>query len=158
VHELYVTLQPIANAGASPEPATPVEPAAQPKPDGRRPHASTSRPPRTPKPEAPIIGGTPAPGAPSTTQPEPPPPPPAPVAGASSPFERALECLSRGDNACVLSTLASASGARELDLLIETHRATGDASSAEAAMRRYLELHPDGRRASQYRRALGVAP
>jgi hypothetical protein len=155
VHELYVTLQPVAAAGARPELATPVEPAAQPKPDGRKPHASTSRPPRTPKPEAPVIGGTPPPG---TTQPEPPPQPPAPVASSSSPFERALECLSRGDNACVLSTLASASGARELDLLIETHRATGDASSAEAAMRRYLELHPDGRRASQYRRALGVAP
>jgi hypothetical protein len=64
--------------------------------------------------------------------------------------------LSKGDNACVLSTLGSSSGARELELLIETYRATGDTSSAEAAMRRYLQLHPDGKRASQYRRALGI--
>ena len=64
--------------------------------------------------------------------------------------------MSRGDNACVLETLGNASGARELELLIETYRATGDGSSAEAAMRRYLELHPDGKRASQYRRALGI--
>jgi len=92
---------------------------------------------------------TPAPGSAELAAPE-------PAAGAQTPLQRALECLSKGDNACVLSTLGSSSGPRELELLIETYRATGDMSSAEAAMRRYLQLHPDGKRASQYRRALGI--
>jgi hypothetical protein len=155
VHELYVTLQPVGAAAAPP--AQPQAPPAQDqaaKPDSRR--SQGSKPSRSPKPEepAPTIGTAPPPGAPAPPEPAQAPAPA--VASGGSAFDRALECLSRGDNACVLSTLASSTGARELDLLIETHRAAGDASSAEAAMRRYLELHPDGRRASQYRRALGV--
>jgi hypothetical protein len=148
-HELYLELQPAPTGSVvvpSPAPAAPEPP---PRSSGRRP--SGSRPARPAQPSEPAMLSTPPPGSA-----EPPPPEPAPAAGAQTPLQRALECLSKGDNACVLSTLGASSGARELELLIETYRATGDTSSAEAAMRRYLQLHADGKRASQYRRALGI--
>lgn len=157
LHEMYLELQLVAPG--APEPAiqtvTP-GPAPQRKPSGKpRQSAHQPQPPQQPpqplepkQPDSPPMIAAPPPGAPE--------PAPAPTAEAQTPLQRALDCLSRGDNQCVLETLGNASGARELELLIETYRATGDGSSAEAAMRRYLQVHPDGKRASQYRRALGI--
>jgi hypothetical protein len=160
VHQFYLALQPTP-AGA-PQPATPppstqvVSPAPRPE---RRPGAKPGAKPGRPAQQQPKAPGEAAPS------PEPSPPmisaaPPGaaepPGEAAKTPLARALECLSHGDNACVLQALGNASGARELELLIETYRATGDGSSAEAAMRRYLQVHPEGKRAAQYRRALGV--
>jgi hypothetical protein len=86
-------------------------------------------------------------------------PPPAEPAKATEPgpLERALECLSKGDNRCVIAALEGSSGPRELALLSETYRATSDSAAADRSMARYLQLHPAGPRASQYRRALGLS-
>jgi hypothetical protein len=154
LHELYLELQPIPAGAPQPSPQV-VSPAPRPE---RKPSAKPGRtapqPPKPPEQAAPAPA--PEPSSPSMIS-APPPGAPEPAAeAAQTPLARALECLSRGDNACVLETLGNASGARELELLIETYRATGDGSSAEAAMRRYLQVHPEGKRAAQYRRALGV--
>jgi hypothetical protein len=79
-----------------------------------------------------------------------------PRAGAEqSPLERALACLSRGDNRCVIDTLEGrAKSERELVVLIETHLALGNASDAERHMRRYLSSYPDAKSAPKYQRWL----
>lgn len=150
VHELSLALQPILGApppAPVPAPAGPAD-VAKSKPA----KSSPATKPRADKPASEPMAAAPPP---APAPPEPTEPKPAPTA-AATPMQRALECLSRGDNACVLDALGSSTGSRELELLIETYRATGNTPSAEAAMRRYLELHPDGKRASQYRRALGA--
>jgi hypothetical protein len=77
------------------------------------------------------------------------------TATAPSPLDAALECLSRGDNLCVISRLEGrAKTARELEVLIETHLALGNAVDAERSMRRYLERFPDGKGAAKYQRWL----
>ncbi len=70
-------------------------------------------------------------------------------------LDAALDCLSRGDNLCVISTLEGrARSARELEVLIETHLALGNAVDAERSMHRYLERFPDGKGAGKYERWL----
>jgi hypothetical protein len=72
-----------------------------------------------------------------------------------TPLAQALECLSRGDNRCVIRALEDkASSAREYELLIETYRAVGSTPRAERQMQLYLERYPDGQRAAEYRRLL----
>jgi len=168
-HELHLTLPPVAKPAPADKRAE-----TKPAPKNRRSSAPADKPPaksaredKAPSAAAPkaapedekedkeadTMGTAQAPGA-SSSSPEP--AAPAAPAGKSA-FDRALDCLSRGDNACVLAALSGSTGTRELDLLIETHRATGDGAAAEAGMRRYLELHPNGKRAAHYRRSLGIA-
>jgi hypothetical protein len=71
------------------------------------------------------------------------------------PLKRATECLLRGDNACVIRELEqNARSAPELEMLIETYRATGDQRGAERHMSRYVNGYPTARRAAEYRRML----
>jgi hypothetical protein len=152
-HELELSLQP--TEVAAPAPAAAPAPSSRRSRDSRRPSAPPA-PPAASEAPAPASSMLPAPppGSEMTVTPA----APAPASdSAQTPLARALDCLSRGDNACVLSALEGTSGPRELDMLIETHRATGNAAAAESMMRRYLELHPEGKRASQYRRSLGIA-
>lgn len=74
---------------------------------------------------------------------------------SSSPLAVALECLARGDNACVIAALQNrARSERELAVLIETYRAVGNTSDAERYMRRYLSAHPNGKSAQKFERLL----
>jgi hypothetical protein len=73
-----------------------------------------------------------------------------------SPLQAAQACLARGDNACAVDALqGKARTAREIELLVETHRAMGNQPKAWDAMRTYLERFPDEKRAEGYRRTLG---
>ncbi|MDD9935825.1 MAG: hypothetical protein OXT09_19595 [Myxococcales bacterium] len=73
-----------------------------------------------------------------------------------SPFERATECLKRGDSACAVEALeGNVRTAKEWELLIESYRANGQSARAERRMRAYLVQFPNGRRAAVYRRMLG---
>lgn len=79
----------------------------------------------------------------------------APTPGVS-PLQAAQACLARGDNACAVDALAGkARTPRELELLVETHRAMGNQVKAWEVMRTYLERFPDEKRADSYRRTLG---
>lgn len=76
-----------------------------------------------------------------------------------------MACLATGDNPCVLRALeGKANSAREQELLIETHRAMGNAGKAEQLMQSYIDKFPSERRATTYRRQLerkateGAAP
>ena len=81
---------------------------------------------------------------------------------SGDPFKRATECLLRGDNACVIRELEpNARNAPELEMLIETYRATSDQRNAERHMSRYVNGFPTARRAGEYRRLLqrtGASP
>ncbi|MGD8863244.1 MAG: FHA domain-containing protein [Myxococcales bacterium] len=75
--------------------------------------------------------------------------------GGASPMQTASQCLSRGDNACVIRALAGkARTAQELGLLIETYRAMGNSAMAQRNMAVYVQRFPTGRRADAYRRML----
>lgn len=77
------------------------------------------------------------------------------AASQPTPMERALDCLARGDNRCVIRALEDkASNARELELLIATYRTVGSTAPAEREMKRYLEAFPNGSRAGEYQRWL----
>jgi hypothetical protein len=80
------------------------------------------------------------------------------TANVPSPAEalkRATDCLLRGDNACVIRELeGNTRNAQELEMLIETYRATRDQRSAERNMMRYVEAYPGARRAAEYGRML----
>jgi hypothetical protein len=136
---------------------------ATPRPPRARDTATEAprRPPATPQIAAPPVPiDPPAPAADATSQPAAsasaaPAAEPSQPDGDRSALERALECLSRGDNLCVISTLeGKARTARELEVLIETHLALGNAVDAERSMRRYLDRHPDGKGAAKYQRWL----
>jgi hypothetical protein len=76
-------------------------------------------------------------------------------AAAGSPLATALECLSRGDNPCVIAALQGrAKSERELGVLIETYLVVGNTSDAERYMSRYLQSYPDGKLAQKFRRRL----
>jgi hypothetical protein len=93
--------------------------------------------------------------APAATSPAPSPGHQPTAASGPSALDAALECLSRGDNLCVISTLEGrAKTARELEVLIETHLALGNAVDAERGMQRYLERFPDSKSAAKYQRWL----
>lgn len=88
---------------------------------------------------------------------------PAPTAATASgqPQKRegglaaAQACLAEGDNACAIRALeGNARTPRELALLIETYRATGDAEKARAAMKTFVERYPDDRSSDRFRRTL----
>jgi hypothetical protein len=75
-----------------------------------------------------------------------------PSVGASR-LEGAIACLSRGDNACVISTLAGkAHSPRELEVLIETYRSIGQTEAARTTAEQLLKLHPATREAQRYAR------
>jgi hypothetical protein len=153
-HELELSLQPAegtATATESPAPSSSSRSRERRRSPTTTPEAASEAPAATSMLPAPPPGSelTVTPAAPTPAEPA--------AAGAQTPLARALDCLSRGDNACVLSALEGTSGPRELDLQIETHRAQGNAAAAESMMRRYVELHPEGKRAAQYRRTLGIA-
>lgn len=129
----------------APEPRAAKKPAAERAPRERPAPATASAKP-TPEP-APKPAPKPAPEPPAASEPAP--------AAAQSPLQAAMACLSTGDNPCVLRALeGKASGPRELELLIETHRAMGNAGKAEQLMQGYVEKFPGERRATTYRRQL----
>jgi hypothetical protein len=81
--------------------------------------------------------------------------PAAEPAAKLTPLETALECVGRGDNECVIATLeGKTKSARELELLIETYRATGQSEAASRNMRGYIERFPGERRAITYGKQL----
>jgi hypothetical protein len=147
LYKMTDSLAQLAEPAPEPEPAPSAQSPVKDKKEadsGRRAKSASK------KPEGGPAGQPRADSQPAAAEPE------TPAAPTESALDRALQCLSRGDNPCVLAALTNARAPRELDLLIETHRAMGNGTEAEKTMTRYLELHPDGRRASQYRRALGV--
>lgn len=83
---------------------------------------------------------------------------PAHATGEDSPqlrLKNATRCLAHGDNRCVIRTLeGKASTARELELLVETYRATGNLPKAQQSMRAYVDKYPTGDRATGYRQVL----
>jgi ABC transport system ATP-binding/permease protein len=76
-------------------------------------------------------------------------------AGGATPFDEALACASKGDNACVVKSLEGrATTPRALALLIETYRAMGNADAAARNMRLFVSRYPSDRRASRYEQFL----
>jgi flagellar hook-length control protein FliK len=72
-----------------------------------------------------------------------------------TPLQQALECLSHGQNDCVIHALeGKANTTYEVELLVATYRSVGDAAKAKREMTRYLEKFPDGPRVSEYQRLL----
>ena len=72
-----------------------------------------------------------------------------------SPMDQALECLAKGDDACIVRVLeGKAHSAQELGLLCETYVALGDHTHARAAMREYVSHFPNAPRSAHYRNAL----
>jgi hypothetical protein len=162
---LEPTRKPQAPKAPLPPRTTTTKPAAAPS-------SAPAAPPQTPqiaKPPVPIGAATP----PTATPPAPtasstPAAPPVlnivpagesnPTAAAQpqpSPLARATDCLSRGDNACVIAALeGQAQSEREYVILIETHLAMGKSADAERNMRKYLSLYPNGPSAPKYKRAL----
>jgi hypothetical protein len=80
----------------------------------------------------------------------------APQQGAAqTPLQQALECLSRGDNHCVIRALEDkASTPREIELLIATYRTVGDGPRAEREMKHYIDSFPTGPRVPEYKSIL----
>lgn len=106
------------------------------KPDAKKPTATKPTPRKDKEPAAKPAAPTPTPGV--------------------SPLQAAQACLQRGDNACAVEALSGkARTARELELLVETHRAMGNQVKAWDAMRTYLERFPDEKKAASYSRTLG---
>jgi outer membrane biosynthesis protein TonB len=135
---------PPAVAEQKPEPA----PTTAPKLAARQP-----REPREPKAEP--ATPTPKPGPASAPEPPTAGEPVVATPDAESPMQIALACLARGDNPCVVRALeGNTRSHRELELLIETHRAMGNGTTAEQLMRTYVERYPGERRATTYRRLL----
>lgn len=70
-------------------------------------------------------------------------------------LQAASRCLARGDNRCVIRTLEGrARSPRELEMLVETYRATGNLAKAQQNMRAYVAKYPTGDRAIGYRQML----
>jgi hypothetical protein len=93
--------------------------------------------------EVPAAAAAPAPAtAPSETE-------------ASEHLQHALQCLSHGDNDCVIHALeGNAKSAYEIALLIATYNSVGELAKAKREMSRYLAKFPSGPRAGEYQRAL----
>ncbi len=118
------------------------------------PSLAADAPAATPTSAAPEAASAPAEAAPAVAPAPAPPAAPTPEAKLSA-LDTALACLSRGDNACVISALeGKARSPREMELLIETYRATGQADAATRTMRAYVERHPNERRAATYAKQL----
>lgn len=118
------------------------------------PSVAAEAPAATPTSAAPEAASAPAEAAPAVAPAPAPPAAPTPEAKLSA-LDTALACLSRGDNACVISALeGKARSPREMELLIETYRATGQADAATRTMRAYVERHPNERRAATYAKQL----
>lgn len=141
-----------------PKPAKPVPAAAAPvvaaPPPAKRsvpaPAPIAAPKPAAPAPNAPVVAVAPPAPAPIAA-----PPTPTPAAEKQTPMQAAVACLSTGDNACVISALeGKAKTARELELLIETYRATGESAKATKQMHAYLNKFPDEKRAATYRQVL----
>jgi hypothetical protein len=83
---------------------------------------------------------------------------PAAAATDAGRLDKAMACLSQGDNACVISTLeGKARSPREFQLLIETYRSTGQQDAARANAERFLKLQPDAKEARRYAKLFGLA-
>jgi hypothetical protein len=184
---------PAASSAAAETTAAPEHRASAAKPAATTKRAAATTPPRKPaaptpaeasptpqiaQPPVPMDAkpGDPVPALTVTATPDPAPTAPQPAAPSSkpaateargsgqTPLAQALECLSRGDNACVIAALQDrAKSERELDVLIETYLAVGNANEAERNMKRYLDAYPDGKSAQRFqrwleRRAGGSAP
>jgi hypothetical protein len=159
------------------------EPKAEraPKP-AAAPTPAPEPPPPAPPPVLAVVPTAPAPAPVAAVVPPPAPAPaaapkpkaeaeaeaeekPADSAPKQRPIDAAMACLGTGDNACVVKALeGKAKSAQELELLIETYRAMGNAAKAEKYMEIYVDKHPGERRAAAYRRLLehqqaeGAAP
>ncbi len=140
------------------------KPAAEPEPP-----PAVAQPAAEPPP-APVVTITPtapaaAPAAPTAepkpakveakAKPEPETETPTAASPKQRPIDAAMDCLSTGDNACVIKALeGKAKTAQELELLIETYRTMGNAAKAEKYMKTYVDKHPGERRAAAYQRVL----
>jgi hypothetical protein len=161
--EQTVGTEPSASRDAPDRAERPNKPSARAaKGSSERPASRRSASPE-PKPATPLIAAPPVPiddAAPppaAESAPSEPAESSSPVAAITdrSVLETALECLSRGDNLCVVSALEGrARTARELEVLIETHLALGNSADAERSMRRYLERFTEGKSAAKYQRWL----
>jgi uncharacterized protein (TIGR02266 family) len=147
-HRRSVALSLTASA---PPPTPPKVAAAKPEPPPKAPAAkpsASSRPRREP-------AAQPKPAEPVAAEPAAPAPTPAPAAPTQTPLEIATACLAAGDNICVLRALeGKANGPRELEMVVETHRAMGNGTKAEQLMQSYVEKYPTERRAMTYKRLL----
>jgi hypothetical protein len=156
-------------------PPTPTKVAPSPKPSPAPPSTKPAKPKLAAAPEQQpaVTAGAPSRPAPSGTPAPPLVPaaalPPAeahgpttdrgenatPPAADQTPLQQALDCLSRGDNRCVIRTLeGKASSPHELELLIATYRAMGSLPRAELEMKRYVEAFPNGPRTAEYKRLM----
>ena len=84
-----------------------------------------------------------------------------PRQGSRSPEEalaQAYQCVTSGDNACVIRVLegGQARSPAALALLIETYRAMDDLPAARRHMRAFVARYPDDPRTSRYRPMLGA--
>ena len=84
-----------------------------------------------------------------------------PRQGSRSPEEalaQAYQCVTSGDNACVIRVLegGQARSPAALALLIETYRAMDDLPAARRYMRAFVARYPDDPRTSRYRPMLGA--
>jgi hypothetical protein len=153
-------------AERAPKPAAAPAPAPEPQP-ALPPVIAVAPSAPTPEP-APAVVPPPAPAQAAAPKPKAEPEPeekPAETAPKQRPIDAAMACLGTGDNACVVKALeGKAKSAQELELLIETYRAMGNAPKAEKYMEIYVDKHPGERRAAAYRRLLehqqaeGAAP
>jgi hypothetical protein len=142
------------------------KPAAAPPPAPEPPPPVIAVVPAAPAPAAAVVPApTPAPAAAPKPKAEPEPEEKPAEAPKQRPIDAAMACLGTGDNACVVKALeGKAKSAQELELLIETYRAMGNAAKAEKYMEVYVDKHPGERRAAAYRRLLehqqaeGAAP
>jgi len=72
-------------------------------------------------------------------------------------FEIATQCISKGDNACVIETLKDKTSTEaELGLLVETYRAVGDTKNATKYMKRFIRKYPKSDRAKIYQKIVAT--
>ncbi|MBX3269170.1 MAG: protein kinase [Sandaracinaceae bacterium] len=71
---------------------------------------------------------------------------------AATPLNTARECMARNDRACAIRALEGrARSAEELSMLVELYRASGQTPRALDTAQRYVQRHPRGRNAAEYR-------
>ncbi len=103
----------------------------------------------------------PSPVAVAVAEPEPEPAPEEATARLS-PAEaerRAADCMTSGDNICVVELLEGPGNAptpRALGMLIEAHRALGQSQQAQRHMERFVQRYPNHPRARSYRQILQI--
>jgi len=127
--------------------------------------SASSTAPKTETSAAPAAKAEPPapPAQPKLTEPKPSEPKPSAAApdapqaepSTSAQLRQALQCMSRGDNECVIRALeGKATTSYEIALLVATYRSVGEMAKAKREMKHYLERFPSGPRAAEYDRFL----